>query len=61
MNNWQEMYYYRNTDGLYYVGRVARDGYITVTPYGFETKSTAINYIKGHGLKPTERKEGEPA
>ena len=56
MNNWQQMYYYKDADGQYYVGRVALDGYITVTPFGFKTKSMAINYIKSHGLKPEERR-----
>ena len=56
MNTWQQMYYYKDADGQYYVARVALDGYITVTPFSFKTKSTAINYIKNHGLKPEERR-----
>lgn len=39
----------------WYVVRVDYSGNISVTPFSFKTKSSAISYIRSHGLRPAKK------
>ena len=53
MNKGQAMYPKQDpTTKQWYVCRVERDGYISVTPWTVATKAAALDYIRAHGLKP---------
>lgn len=52
---WLHMEYFRDADGLYHVVRYRSNGELSITPYGFKTKDSAISYIKAHGLYAKER------
>lgn len=52
-DKWQAMYPQQDANTKeWYVCRVDREGYISVTPFTFKTKATANSYIRNHGLKP---------
>lgn len=57
-DQWGEMYPEKDEHtGEWYVVRIAYDGNLSVTPFSFKTKSSAISYIRSHGLTPSKRRK----
>lgn len=55
LDKWQAMWVEKDDRTKeWYVCRMERDGYISVTPFTFKTKARAVDYIRSHGLKPSK-------
>ena len=53
---WVEMYAEKDENtNQWHVLRIAHDGSLSVTPFFFKTKDSAISYIMAHDLKPNIR------
>ena len=53
--NWVYMEYYKHIDGLYYVIRYLENGELSIPPFSFKTKDSAIAYIEAHDLQAIEK------